>query len=52
MQQFDRGYADPRWGGHRQVQEAGSHVRKGKNGQKKLEWVQLGQPLVKVQHVF
>ncbi len=32
MQAFDRGYADPRWGGYRQIQEAGGHVRKGEKG--------------------
>ena len=32
MQALDRGYADPRWGGYRQIQEAGGHVRKGKKG--------------------
>ena len=32
MQGFDRGYADPRWGGYRQIQEAGGHVRKGEKG--------------------
>ena len=26
---LERGYADPRWGGYRQIQEAGGHVRKG-----------------------
>ena len=29
---LERGYADPRWGGYRQIQEAGDHVRKGKKG--------------------
>ena len=29
---LDRGYADPRWGGYRQIQEAGGHVRKGEKG--------------------
>ena len=32
MQGLDRGYADPRWGGYRQIQEAGGHVRKGETG--------------------
>ena len=32
MQTLDRGYADPRWGGYRQIQEAGGHVRKGEKG--------------------
>ena len=32
MQALDRGYADPRWGGYRQIQEAGGHVRKGEKG--------------------
>ena len=32
MQGLDRGYADPRWGGYRQIQEAGGHVRKGEKG--------------------
>ncbi len=32
MQALDRGYADPRWGGYRQLQEAGGHVRKGEKG--------------------
>ena len=29
---LDHGYADPRWGGYRQIQEAGGHVRKGEKG--------------------
>ena len=29
---LERGYADPRWGGYRQIQEAGGHVRKGEKG--------------------
>ena len=29
---LQRGYADPRWGGYRQIQEAGGHVRKGEKG--------------------
>ena len=29
---IERGYADPRWGGYRQIQEAGGHVRKGEKG--------------------
>ena len=29
---LDRGYADPRWGGYRQIQEAGGHVHKGEKG--------------------
>ena len=32
MQALDRGYADPRWGGYRQIQEAGGNVRKGEKG--------------------
>ena len=32
MNALDRGYADPRWSGYRQVQEAGGHVRKGEKG--------------------
>ena len=32
MQALDSGYADPRWGGYRQIQEAGGHVRKGEKG--------------------
>ena len=32
MQALDLGYADPRWGGYRQIQEAGGHVRKGEKG--------------------
>ena len=32
MHALDRGYADPRWGGYRQIQEAGGHVRKGEKG--------------------
>ena len=32
MNGLDRGYADPRWGGYRQIQEAGGHVRKGEKG--------------------
>ena len=32
MQGLDRGYADPRWGGYRQIQKAGGHVRKGEKG--------------------
>ena len=27
-----KGYADPRWGGYRQIAEAGGHVRKGEKG--------------------
>jgi len=42
MQSLDRGYADPRWGGYRQIQEAGGHVRKGEKGTPILyvEWRQ------------
>ena len=29
---LDRGYANPRWGGYRQILEAGGHVRKGEKG--------------------
>ncbi len=29
---LERGFADPRWGGYRQIQEAGGHVRKGEKG--------------------
>ena len=29
---LDRGYAAPRWGGYRQIQEAGGYVRKGEKG--------------------
>ena len=32
MNGLERGYADPRWGGYRQIQEAGGHVRKGEKG--------------------
>ena len=32
MNALDRGYADPRWGGYRQIQEAGGHVRKAEKG--------------------
>ncbi len=32
MRGLDHGYADPRWGGYRQIQEAGGHVRKGEKG--------------------
>ena len=32
MNALDRGYADPRWGGYRQIQGAGGHVRKGEKG--------------------
>ncbi len=32
MHGLERGYADPRWGGYRQIQEAGGHVRKGEKG--------------------
>ena len=32
VQGLDRGYTDPRWGGYRQIQEAGGHVRKGEKG--------------------
>ena len=32
MNALERGYADPRWGGYRQIQEAGGHVRKGEKG--------------------
>ena len=32
MTALERGYADPRWGGYRQIQEAGGHVRKGEKG--------------------
>ena len=46
MQAFDRGYADPRWGGYRQIQEAGGHVRKGERGTPILyvEWRQRRAP--------
>ena len=29
---MEKGYADPRWGGYRQISEAGGHVRKGEKG--------------------
>ena len=29
---LDRGYADPRWGGWRQIWEVGGYVRKGERG--------------------
>ena len=29
---MDKGYTDPRWGGYRQIAEAGGHVRKGEKG--------------------
>ena len=32
MHGLERGYSDPRWGGYRQIQEAGGHVRKGEKG--------------------
>ena len=32
MNAMERGYADPCWGGFRQIQEAGGHVRKGEKG--------------------
>ena len=32
MHALERGYADPRWGGYRQIQETGGHVRKGEKG--------------------
>ncbi|MYN64940.1 MAG: DUF1738 domain-containing protein [Acidobacteria bacterium] len=32
MHALERGYADPRWGGYRQIQAAGGHVRKGEKG--------------------
>ena len=32
MNALERGYADPRWGGYRQIQEAGGHVRRGEKG--------------------
>ena len=32
MNALERGYADPRCGGYRQIQEAGGHVRKGEKG--------------------
>ena len=32
MNALERGYANPRWGGYRQIQEAGGHVRKGEKG--------------------
>ena len=32
MTAFDYGYADPRWGGWRQIREAGGYVRKGERG--------------------
>ena len=28
----EKGYTDPRWGGYRQIAEAGGHVRKGEKG--------------------
>ena len=42
VQALDRGYADTRWGGYRQIQEAGGHVRKGEKGTPILyvEWQQ------------
>ena len=32
MTALDRGYADPRWGGYRQIREAGGQVRNGEKG--------------------
>ena len=32
MQALERGYTDPRWGGYRQIEQAGGHVRKGEKG--------------------
>ena len=32
MQALDRGYTDPRWGGYRQIEQAGGHVRQGEKG--------------------
>ena len=32
MQALDRGYADPRWGGYRQIQEPGENMREGEKG--------------------
>ena len=32
MTALDRGYADPRWAGYRQIREAGGHVRNGEKG--------------------
>ena len=32
MTAVDRGYADPRWGAYRQIQEAGGQVRNGEKG--------------------
>ena len=32
MTALDYGYADPRWGGYRQIREAGGHVRNGEKG--------------------
>ena len=32
MTALDRGYTDPRWGGWRQIREAGGYVRKGEKG--------------------
>ena len=32
VEALERRYADPRWGGYRQIQEAGGHVRKGEKG--------------------
>ena len=29
---LERGYADPRWGGFKQIDDAGGHVRKGEKG--------------------
>ena len=29
---LERGYSDPRWGGFKQIDEAGGHVRKGEKG--------------------
>ena len=32
MNALEQGFADPRWGGYRQIQDAGGHVRKGEKG--------------------
>ena len=32
VEALEKGYADPRWGGYRQIQEAGGQVRKGEKG--------------------
>ena len=43
MKPLDHGYADLRWGGYRQIQETGGHVRQGEKGTPPIMYVEWRQ---------